>query len=39
MQGWNRDQRKGQPITGPTQNPFHGQTPIPDIINDTLLYL
>ena len=32
-----RAETECQAINIPTRNPFHGQTPIPDIINDTLL--
>ena len=34
-----RDWRNGQPITGPTWDPIHGQAPIPNTIKDTLLCL
>jgi hypothetical protein len=34
---WSRDWGNGQPITGQTWDPSHGQAPIPDNINDTLL--
>jgi hypothetical protein len=41
MQGerWSRASRNGRPIISPTWDPFHGQAPIPDTINDTLLCL
>jgi hypothetical protein len=41
MQVQGREQRlsNGQPITNPTRDPSHGQVPIPNIFNDTLLLL
>ena len=36
---WNRDWGNGQLIIGPTWDPSHGQMPIPDTNNDTLLCL
>jgi hypothetical protein len=41
MQGqrWSRDKGNGRPITGPTWDQSHGQAPVPDTIDDTLLCL
>jgi hypothetical protein len=36
---WSRKQRNGQPIIGSTSDPSHGQVPIPNTINDILLFL
>jgi hypothetical protein len=33
-QEWGRDWGKGQTITCPTWDPFHGWAPIPDTVND-----
>ena len=30
--------REGQTITGPTKDPFHGQSPITDTINDAFMF-
>ena len=37
--GGSRDWGNGQPITSRAWDPSHGQAPIPNTINDTLLYL
>jgi hypothetical protein len=31
--------REDQPVTGPIWDPFQGQAPVPDNVNDTLLRL
>jgi hypothetical protein len=33
------DSRNGQPVTGPTWNPPHGQAPISDTVTDVILCL
>jgi len=40
MQTWRIEQRLGnsQPVIGPIRDPFYGQAPIPDTINDILFW-